>query len=290
MTVVTHTLLIGGSGFVGSAIRAHLDCAGRPCLVATRLPAVADPASIGHATLDRIIPRSIDTIVDLTQAWGVSPNASLALAVANLDLVRQLRPRRYLFVSSGGAIYGNTASLPIAEDAPLRPQSDYGRGKLLAEQEVRGRIAAGMPGIIVRPANAYGPGHRPGSGQGLVTAAFASVLSGASLTIFGDGSQVRDYIHVVDLAAAIVASIDRGIDGATYNIGTGVGTTVTQLLDRVQALAGPIDVDWHPCRGTDVFANVLDSRRLEADTDWSPTVTLTDGLSRTWSILRGEKL
>lgn len=289
MTAVAHTLLIGGSGFVGSAIRAHLDRAGRPCLVATRSPAVGDPTFIGYATLDRIIPRSIDTIVDLTQAWGKSPEASLALAVANLDLVRQLRPRRYLFVSSGGAIYGNAASLPIAEDAPIRPQSDYGRGKLLAEMEVRGRIAAGLPGIIVRPANAYGPGHRPGGGQGLVTAAFASVLNRAPLTIFGDGSQVRDYLHVDDLAAAIVASVDHGTDGATYNIGTGVGTSVTQLLDRVQALAAPIDVDWQPCRVTDVDANVLDSRRLEADTDWSPTVTLTDGLSTTWLALRGKR-
>lgn len=280
------TLLIGGSGFLGNSLASALTASGRQVVVAGRR-GVQNFGEAAWRPVNQLDAGSVDSIVDLTHAWGQPPEQSRLLVAANLDLASRLDPRRYLFVSSGGAIYGEAGQLPIGEDAPLRPASDYGLGKRAAERELGVRVDRdGLPGIIVRPGNAYGPGHRPDSGQGLVTAAFMSALRGSPLTVFGDGNQVRDYVFIDDVAAGLVAALDRGTIGRAYNLGTGVGTSVRLLLDEVQALAGPIAIDWQVGRSSDVGANVLDSNLLADDTGWSAKIGLADGLARTWSAMR----
>ena len=289
MTGGAATLLIGGSGFLGNSLASAITASGRRVVVAGR-QGFQNFGEAAWRSIHQLDAGSIDSIVDLTHAWGQPPEQSRLLAAANLDLATRLNSRRYLFVSSGGAIYGEAEYLPIGEDAPLRPSSDYGLGKRAAEQEIGTRIVRdGLPGIIVRPGNAYGPGHRPDSGQGLVTAAFASALRGSPLTVFGDGGQVRDYIFIDDVAAGLIAALDRGKVGQAYNLGSGVGTSVRQLLDLVQGLAGPIAIDWQPGRASDVSANILDSSLLADDTGWSAQVALPDGLKQTWQSVRDRR-
>ena len=166
--------------------------------------------------------------------------------------------------------------------SPTAPLSDYGRGKLAAERRLLERASSDRPQpLIVRPANAYGPRQTGERGQGLIAAAFASARDSKPLTIYGDGKQLRDYIHVDDVASGILAALDHGEPGNIYNIGTGIGTSVVDLL----AAIGSVPVEWRQSRATDVEANVLDCSKLRQSSGWTPVISLAEGLDLTRAAL-----
>jgi UDP-glucose 4-epimerase len=147
-----------------------------------------------------------------------------------------------------------------------------------------------MPYVIVRPGNAYGPGQRPYTGQGLVATAIASLMQHKELTMFGGEEIVRDYVHVEDLAKAITAVLEHGQIAATYNIGTAVGTSNKTVVDLVEAEAKRQNLDpvikRQPARPFDVPTNVLDSGKLTDDTGWKPTKSFEEGVKETWAWLQ----
>jgi UDP-glucose 4-epimerase len=232
-------------------------------------------------------------------AYATVPNTSFADPLG--DLLQNLPPTvrlfieaakkncRVVFISSGGTVYGPPQTLPITEDHPTAPISPYGLTKLTLEKYAfLYATTHGLKVTCVRPANAYGVGQRPFSGQGFVATAMASAMLGQTIKVFGSGEIIRDYIYVSDIAAGIFSALEHGQIGATYNVGSGIGVSNGEMVKLIGPLLQEVGfachVEYMPERAFDVSRNVLDSSRLTASTGWVPKVQLPEGLicTREW--------
>ena len=299
-------LVIGGGGFIGQWLTRRLLDSGRSVVVLGRRPAApqgldARASYVGGDYGDPALASSLlaaaDEVVDL--AYATVPKSSFDDPVFDLDqnvrpavtllqaAVRSKRLRKLVFVSSGGTVYGHALRTPIDESHPTDPVSPYGITKLAIEKyALMFHQLHGVPVTIVRPGNAYGEGQLPFRGQGLVATAIASIRTAQPLTLHGGREIVRDYIHVDDVAAAIVAALEGGVLGACYNAGTGVGTTNSDVVKAIVALAAAegLRTQWSeaPSRPFDVRLNMLDPGLLFATTGWRPVVPFHEGLARVW--------
>ncbi len=304
--MTTKILVIGGAGFVGSHLIPQLLASGRGVTVLGRreTPEYALPHGVRYvrgdfAQLDltRMLLDSHHEVIHL--AYATVPNTSfenpLADLLQNLPPTEELfsevaaRGRRLLLVSSGGTVYGQSATLPICEDHPTKPISPYGVTKLTLENYAYLYAAThGLKYICVRPANAYGVGQRPFIGQGFVSTAMASAMRGQPIRIFGQSGTVRDYIYVSDLASGILAALEKGRLSETYNIGSGTGRSNLDVIQAMkpllQEIGGSVQVEHLPERPFDVKANILDSSKLHEHTGWRPSVEFDEGLrlTREW--------
>jgi UDP-glucose 4-epimerase len=206
-----------------------------------------------------------------------------------LDAARAAECGRVVFVSTGGAIYGEGEGqeLPLAEDAPIAPLSAYGQSKFAAE----GYLALyerlyGLSGVSLRLGNVYGPRQDP-LGEAGVIAIFCGLLrEGGRPTVFGDGTQTRDYIYVGDVVAAAIAAAASDVSGP-INIGTGRETNVLELAQALRDLGGRDDFEpeFAPPRPGEVQRISLDATRAEQALDWRPDVSLDEGLRQTLASL-----
>jgi UDP-glucose 4-epimerase len=297
-------LLIGGTGFLGSGLRRMIAAGRQRAIIIGRLPGITvgpDELYLATAAPDRLAAglagESISLVIDLSHASV--PNAGLDGAAGMLDrnlalqsdhiaLARALGARRFIFISSGGAVYGNGGDGPLTEAGPTHPLSPYGATKLALEQQLLGVRA--LDAVIVRPSNVYGPGQRACRGQGLVATAMANALRGQPQPVFGDGSAVRDYLYIDDFCDALLGVAARGVAGSIYNIGAGEGTSTAALLERIGAITArdghPLAILWQDARSTDVDCNILDCNRLHALTGWRPNMALNKGLASNWDWIR----
>ena len=189
---------------------------------------------------------------------------------------------RFVFVSSGGAIYGAPEALPAGEQSPIAPQSVYGASKAAAELylDVIAR-QSGMLTPVVRPANVYGPRQDPHGEAGVIAIFAQRMLRGEPVTIFGAGSQTRDYVFVNDVVAAIRSAADAP-EAATCNVCTGVETSTLRVFDALAAQTGyERAAVYGPERPGDVARSVLDPARAGVAWGWRPTVPLDEGLAQT---------
>src|SRR6185369_621236 len=234
-------------------------------------------------------------------AYATVPNTSFENPLA--DLLQNLPPTVQLFSeiadrggklvlgASGGTVYGETSELPIRGDHPTKAICPYGGTKLTLENYARlYSVTHGLKFVCVRPANAYGVGHRPFVGQGFISTAMASAMGGQPIKIFGQSGTIRDYIYVSDLAAGIVSALEKGHLSKTYNLGSGVGLSNMDVIGAISPLMKEIGCDFQvehlPERTFDVKINVLDSTKLQAHTGWKPQVAFVDGLRFTLDWLR----
>ncbi len=198
--------------------------------------------------------------------------------------------RRFLYASSGGAIYGEPPRLPADEETPIHPFAPYGFHKFLGEEVLRveggrGRLAT----CALRYGNVYGPRQNP-KGEAGVVAIFATLLlRGERPTIFGDGSKTRDYVFVEDVARANLLAMEKAPPGACYNIGTGRPTTDQRIFDLVRGTVGanltPIYGSKRPGEVDHIF---LECKRAERDLGWRPTISLDEGIKRTVAFYRAK--
>jgi UDP-glucose 4-epimerase len=198
--------------------------------------------------------------------------------------------RHFVFTSTGGAIYGEPVSVPCDEDHPAKPLSVYGASKLATEGYLRVLAgAAGFPYTVLRPGNIYGPRQDP-HGEAGVIAIFANrMLAGEPVTIFGDGSQERDYVYVDDIVEANLRAVssDRGVGGPTFNLGTGIGTSVLTIFELLVSETGYQGGPTHaPARTGEVQRIYLDASRAERELGWRPQVSFEDGIQRTVEALK----
>lgn len=299
-------LVIGGGGFIGQWLTRRLLDSGRSVVVLGRRPAAPvglDARALyvagdyGDADLASSLLAGADEVVDL--AYATVPKSSFDDPMFDLNMnlqpavnllqaaAKQPHIRKVVLVSSGGTVYGHAVSTPIAEDHPTDPVSPYGITKLAIEKYgLMFHRLYGVPVVVVRPGNAYGEGQVPFRGQGFVATAAASMLEGRPLTVFGGDEVIRDYVHVDDIASAIVAALDGRAVGTCYNAGSGVGhstNAVLAMIDRHARDSGlVVEVVHKPARSFDVAVNVLDCRRLAAATGWKAQITLADGVDRAW--------
>ncbi len=245
--------------------------------------------------LERIL-EGVDEIIDL--AYSTTPQTSFTNPVHDItsnlpdsvrlfEIASRLPIQKFVWVSSGGTVYGNTAVSPIGEEVPTHPVSPYGITKLAIEKYARMYFEiAGLPIVCVRPSNAYGEGQKPFTGQGFISTAIATILNGDPITLFGEKGTTRDYIHVTDLAAGIISVLENGATGQVYNIATGVGHNNRQVIDLLSEFAKEhglqIQLNIQPSRKFDVTSNVLSYNKLKEATGWKPQIKFEQGLERTW--------
>ncbi|WP_126455390.1 NAD-dependent epimerase/dehydratase family protein [Sulfuriflexus mobilis] len=308
MSFEQNTLVIGGAGYIGSHLVPELIATGRRVTVLGRRSVPGDELPKGAVYIKGDFSQH-ELICDLLDhhqevihlAYATVPNTSfenpLADLLQNLPATVQLfsemadRGGKLVLVSSGGTVYGEAITLPICEDHPTRPISPYGVTKLTLENYAHlYGVTHGLKYICIRPANAYGAGQRPFVGQGFISTAMASAMRRQPIKIFGQTGTVRDYIYASDLAAGIICALEKGHLSETYNLGSGVGLSNTDVIEAMTPLMREIGcepaIEYLPERAFDVKANVLDSTKLQEHTNWKPAIDFNEGLRRTLDWLR----
>ncbi|MBD0272206.1 MAG: NAD-dependent epimerase/dehydratase family protein, partial [Acetobacteraceae bacterium] len=226
-----------------------------------------------------------DPVADLT-----------ACAVASLHLLEICRAagvRKVVFLSSGGTVYGIPNSVPIREDAPTDPISAYGVSKLAVEKYLHlYRHLHSLDYAVLRVANPFGPWQEPDRRQGVVTALIQSVLDGRPAEIWGDGRVVRDYLYAADVAEAVADAAAYAGSHRVFNVGSGIGRSVLDLLCDVGAALGQeaaVAAVHKPGRAVDVPMNVLDTALIRREMGWAPRTGWAEALGETAAWLRGRQ-
>jgi UDP-glucose 4-epimerase len=303
-------LVTGGAGFIGSnlvdALLARGDevtvvddlSTGRRVNLESALAAGAELAEIdirdGAALTDLASERRPDRIFHLAAQIDVrksieDPAFDAAVNVGGtanvLEAARAAECGRVVFISTGGAIYGEGEGqqLPLAEDAPIAPMSAYGQSKYAAE----GYLALyerlyGLSGISLRLGNVYGPRQDPLGEAGVIAIFCGRLEEGGRPTIFGDGTQTRDYLYVGDVVAAAIAAAESTVSGPV-NLGTGRETSVLELAEALRKLGGSesFEPEFAPPRAGEVQRISLDAGRAERELGWRAEVGLEEGLRLT---------
>jgi len=219
-------------------------------------------------------------------AYDAQVNVVGMLSLINAAVVAGAR--KFIFASSGGAIYGDPDVVPCDETHPERPVSPYGASKKAGEVylDTMSRVH-GIDYTILRYPNVYGPRQHPYTEEGQVVAIFSRLmLAGRVPTIFGDGEQERDFVFVGDIVAANLRALEVG-SGGTFNIGTGQGLTVNDLYRRLKELTGyQGEVKYAPSRAGEVYRIALDASRARAGLGWEPKTSLDEGLRETVDWIR----
>ena len=291
-------LVTGGAGFVGSCVAKVLqdrgwqvealdnlitgEVANVPIGVKLHVGDIQSDSDVRavmrRAAFDAVVHCAAQTSVErsmrdpeLDHAINVLGTRRLAAAAGEAGV------GRFVFLSSGGAIYGETDQ-PADERAPLAPLSCYGQNKLMAEKEVQ---EAGLSYCILRLSNVYGPGQRSDPEGGVVAIFRERLLCGKPLEIHCGGEQVRDFVYVTDVAAAVVAALSIGRN-VIWNVASGQATRIIDLAGVMAALVGsPLEVRRHPRRAGDVGRSLLSPAALLSTGLWGPPVALIDGLRLT---------
>jgi UDP-glucose 4-epimerase len=206
-----------------------------------------------------------------------------------LESARRHETRRVVYISSGGVVYGEPTVIPTPEDHPLRPLSPYGVTKLVGEQYLHYYAHVhGLDYAALRYSNVYGPRQEPHGEAGVIAIFAARILEGKPITIFGNGRQERDYVHVADVVEANWRVSTRPLPppdtivARAWNIGTGRGTSVGELADLLMAGAGrEVERALAAARAGELERSVLDIAKAERELEWRPTVPLKGGLEQT---------
>jgi UDP-glucose 4-epimerase len=293
-------VVTGGAGFIGSHIVDALLARGDEVLVLDdfstgRRENVPSGARVHEGDIRRDTDRAFDearpeVAFHLAAQKDVRASVERPDYDADVNIVGTLHvleaARRHgtkiVFSSTGGAIYGECDG-PAGEDHPRQPLSPYGVSKLAGEEYIAAwnRLYGGGH-VSLRLGNVYGPRQDP-HGEAGVVAIFMSLLrDGGTPKIFGDGTQTRDYVHVADVVAATLAAVER--DGGVFNVGTGTETSVLDLYERIQRVAGvERAAEFAPARAGELQRSVLDVSLAKRELGWEPKHPLDDGLAETWS-------
>lgn len=291
--------ILGGSGFIGQATIHALLRRNESMRIVSRHAAPLQVQTMpvewnqcDYGSTDSLVAaiQGCDSLIHLAgsasparaEADPVSEHAELNTTQMILDAAQRADVRHLVYVSSGGTVYGEAQQPRISEDHPTHPVSVHGVVKLAVERLINAFAPAhGLHHAILRVGNAYGEHQNTTRGQGLIGVLLRAVVTGERVTIFGDGSAVRDYVHVDDIAAAIVAALDHHGDASTFNVGTGMGHSVRDVISLVETLTSHrVNVEWQTARRSDVQHNVLDISRITQLLNWKPARSLEENLRK----------
>lgn len=312
-------LVTGGAGFIGSHVVDALVRAGDRVLVVDDLSSGRESnlaESLGEGVeLEACDIREADRLARLSESFApdrifhLAAQVDVRKAVADpshdaavnvLGTISALQAARaagvgaFVFASTGGAIYGEGAhrELPFGESAEPAPGSGYAVSKLAAEHyvDLYHRLH-GVPGVSLRFGNVYGPRQDPHGEAGVVAIFAGRARDGVAPTIFGDGSQTRDYVFVGDVVDAVLRAGDRLGEGSLrrcYNVGTGVETSVLELAEQIGRIAGTAATpEYAPPRAGEVERVAIDPAAIGEDLGWRPQTDLQGGLERTYRWVAG---
>jgi UDP-glucose 4-epimerase len=300
-------VVTGGAGFIGSHVVDAYVAAGHSVLVVDNLStgkrervhpaarfvemdvneaALVDlfgderPDVVNHHAANPDVARSVrDPCYDARQ------NVLGTLNV--LEAARRAGVPKFIYISSGGAMYGNPEYLPMDEDHPTNPVSPYALSKHTGERYVRlYGLEHGLHWTSLRYANVYGPRQDPCGEAGVVAIFSQNLLDGLAPEIHWDGEQTRDFVYVGDCARANLLALEAG-DGRAYNVGMGIGTSINALFRLLIAVVGKdVEPRRGPRRPGDARRSYLDWTRIEQELGWRAEVSLREGLQRTWDYFR----
>ena len=214
--------------------------------------------------------------------------------VGFLNLIESARRhglKRVVFASTGGAIYGEQDEFPCSEEHPRRPVSPYGVAKLATEAYLFFYKAEyGIDYLALRFGNVYGPRQDPHGEAGVVAIFCGRILDGKPVTIYGDGTQTRDYVYVGDVVRAVVAAAKSSASGTALNIGTGIETNVNDLYSTLAGIADfPTRAEHAAARPGEQKRSVISPARAGRELGWSPEKKLADGLEETFKYFKQQR-
>ncbi|MBX3137257.1 NAD-dependent epimerase/dehydratase family protein [Candidatus Obscuribacterales bacterium] len=298
-------LVIGGNGFIGTALVDQLIGRGIKVRVFDRYPSrykepvdgveylIGDFAN--HGEVSQAV-QGIDWVFHL--AYTTLPETSNEDPVYDvrsnvIDTIQLLQEccnagvDKFVFVSSGGTIYGVPQHVPIKEEHPTEPICSYGITKLTIEKYLHlFHHTKKLEYSVARIANPYGERQNPNSKQGAVGVFLGCIARKQPITVFGDGEIVRDFIYIYDAADALIACADYVASEKgprVFNIGSGVGYSLNQIVDTIRNVVDvEVKVNHTPARQVDVKSNVLDIELARKLLKWEPKVDLETGIKRAW--------
>ncbi|MER3543763.1 MAG: UDP-glucose 4-epimerase [Chloroflexota bacterium] len=204
-----------------------------------------------------------------------------------LECARKSGVRKIVYISTGGAVYGEPEYLPCDEAHPVNPICPYGASKHTVEHYLyMYRVLYGLAYAVLRYPNVYGPRQDPNGEAGVVAIFIGQMLAGKQPTIFGSGEQERDFVYVGDCARANLLAMEDHVQGI-FNIGSGRGTTINQIYALLSEITGyrrpPV---YGPPRAGETFRIFLDATKARREMGWEPQVSLEEGLRRTVAYFR----
>lgn len=297
-------LVVGGTGFLGSHLVDALLARGSEVRCLSRSgPGLLTAMALGsprleqwHGSLaetevlDRVLA-GVDVCFHLAcsslpHSSNLDPSADVGAnllgSLALLEAARRQGLKRLIFVSSGGTVYGIPRQVPIDESHPTDPTCSYGITKLAIEKYLNlYERLYGLRSLVLRVANPYGERQSAEGSQGAVAVFFDRAIRGETIPIWGDGSVVRDFVHVADVVEALLAAEHYGGVERVFNIGSGIGLSLNDLLVLLEEVLGRrVLRDYQAGRSFDVPTNVLAIDRAQRELGWSPSVDFREGLTR----------
>jgi UDP-glucose 4-epimerase len=300
------SLVLGGNGFIGTHLVDGLLDEGSSVRIYDRSPnrfratpqnAEYVEGELGNHGLIRAAVEDVEVVFHFVSTTIPKTSNDDPIYDVRSNLVDTLQllescveagVRKVVFASSGGTVYGQPRTLPITEDHPTNPITSYGVIKLAVEKYL-GLFdhLHGLDYTALRISNPYGPYQDPGGQQGAVPVFLHRLRTGHPVTIWGDGSVVRDYLYISDLVEALKQVAEAETQQKVFNVGSGQGISLNELVALIAEVTGerPV-VEYVPGRALDVPANVLDVAWAREELGWSPTTELAEGIERTWHWIR----
>jgi len=310
-----NVLFIGGAGFLGSNIISHLACY-KEYNIHVMEPNFAHlgrldglPVIIHRANIDNlerlktiILDNKIEIIVHLVStmipssdflAYQAEFKSVIFPTISLMEFCSEMNIK-FIYFSSGGTIYGNgnyeTNNSIFSEKDLAEPISYYGWSKQMMENGILFmHRTKGLQYVILRPSNPYGPGQNPYSVQGLIAVALNKAIRNEPITIFGDGTAIRDYIYIDDLGMVVSILITKeNIVNQILNIGSGIGVSVNSIIEKIKTtIHNDVEVKYVQQRRSDVSSVVLDISELKKNIDFTP-ISIDEGIQLYYNYLKNE--
>ena len=283
-------LVVGGSGFLGLNWLAYLqqhDADSEVVVFAHEKPeGVIFPPFVTFVVGDYADAKSLDDLFSTHRfdrvfhfASSIIPaissenirqdiESNLLPTIGLMEMMKKHQVSKLLYLSTGGAVYGNVAEEKVKEDYPCKPISSYGIIKLAVEHyiELYAKLYQ-IDYLILRLSNPFGEFHRSPK-QGVINIAVRKALKGEVMTVWGDGSQAKDYIYAADIGKAIDGLIKAGVKNETINVGSGVSLSLNTIIQRIQVKLPSFQVEYKDAKLTDVQRICLDTSKLAAKMNW----------------------
>lgn len=279
MTCNLRVLVLGGSGFLGNSLVRGLY--GDNIYVSVydlNIPASIPNVNYHQGFIedtDKVIniirKESIDVVVHMVST--IIPGSSIEQYINNCKIVQlstipimdycAANNIKIVYFSSGGTVYGVKGGI-ISEDEPVAPISFYGLSKIQIEDLIHFyHRRYNLNYLIIRPSNPFGPGQNLFGKQGLIAVVLGHLIKNESVLVYGDGGNIRDYIYIDDFVFYVKELIKRDINNETINVGSGVGTSINQIIEIIEEISGvKLKIENIPARKDDVPMMVLDTTRL----------------------------
>ena len=290
-------LVLGGAGFIGAHVVEGLLAEGHFVRVLDRSASSVNrnvefiqidfndvmtlsEALIGIDVVIHLVSTSVPSTSNKDPVSDV--NGNLINTIRLLEVMKDSGVRKIIYFSSGGTVYGHPQKTPMEELHPTNPVCSYGIVKLAIEKYLYMYAELyGFTSIILRPSNPYGPGQRRMGVQGFIGTCINMALKGTTLTIWGDGSVIRDYVHVDDVVSATLKSL-KSDQSNIFNISSGKGYSLNEIVDLVELNTHKkMDIIYKEKRDFDIPEMVLNNSKAEQILGWKPLIDINDGIAQT---------